>query len=197
MKGNTRKALIIGISLILCITAILLILHFCSSAVRKTITEEYLVHLDSAFSDVYEQPDCMEYGLSDIQYEIESCEATHSVSGKWYVITLQIYCKSDMALDKTEKSLLSYEVLDQVPEEFRTSGGHKVTTRNMDSSSAYASAKMVYIYVNNELINAPKALRPLSGNSKDVICPTCGTGWRAGSVAAKYVAKNGVCSVCT
>lgn len=196
MNSRMRKILVIGLCIILFICAIGLSLYLYDHAVRETVTAEYLEHLDKALSDIHRQPDCIEYGLAGIDYEIESCTPAHSVSGKWYVITLRINCQSDMELNKTEKSLLSYAVLNQVPEEFRTSRGHKVSIRNKDASSPFAADRMVYIYLNDSLVNAPEELRPIPGYTKDVICPKCGTGWRSGSVAAKYVAQNGVCSVC-
>ncbi len=196
MKDRKHKALILILCLLLCLSAVLLTIHLLTRSAIKTVQAEYYEHWDDAFSDIYAQPDCIEYGLTDIRYQIEDCVPTRSVSGKWYVLTLRIDCISEMDLDETEKSLLAYEVMDQIPEEFRTSKGHRVSIRNKDASSPYASSLMAYLYVNDQLIRSPEALKAGNSSTGDVICPKCGTGWRAGSVAAKYVKQNGVCSVC-
>lgn len=196
MKERKHRALILLLCFLICVSAVLLIMHLVTRSAMETVISEYTAHWDAAFSDIFDQPDCIEYGLTDIRYEIEDCVPTHSVSGKWYVLTLRIDCTSDMDLDNTEKSLLAYEVMDQIPEEFRTSKGHRVSVRNKDSGSPYAASMMVYICVNDQLIRSPEALKSGNASAGDVICPKCGTGWRAGSVAAKYVKENGICSVC-
>ena len=187
-----KKAFLWMLTVLFLASAIFLICNVTQKKIISTVSREYETHCKEALSDVYEQRDCVEYGLSDLSIEIVDCTFCHDIVGTRYIATLQVACQSDLDLNNTEKKLLAYAVLNQIPDDFTTTTGKRVTFWDNGTDAEY-KGKLVYVSVNGQIVLKPEVI---TKGSDVVYCPTCGTGWNARHPAGKYVKSSGTCSYC-
>ena len=189
MKKKKLLWFLIGLGLSI---GVLLIYMVIQKNTINIVTQEYKDHCAEALVDVYELQDCIEYGLSYLSIDVVDCTLCRDIVGTRYITTLQVDCESNMNLNKTQKKLLAYAVLGEIPERFITTTGKQVTFWDSSTDAEYKD-KLVYVSVNDQIILKPEIV----SKSDDVVyCPNCGTSWNAKHPAGKYVRQSGRCGWC-
>ena len=145
-KKNTNKYIMIISIIIIIVVGLLIFMNWNNKRNMEVARSEFLERLEENMKDVYEDETSVEYGLTNVTYEIVNISKVDDR----YEIRINLNCTSSKELTDTEKSLLAYAVEDYVPDSFEASNGYTVTVRN--SQGGYYL--MINTSVDDELIHS-------------------------------------------
>lgn len=143
--GISKKQICLGIIIILIVTFTILFISWKDYHNTEIAENEFIEKIEEQMKDVYKNDRAIEYGLTDVQYEIRDISKVKDT----YEISLNLKCKANENLSETEKSLLAYAVEDYVPDGFNASNGYEITVRN----SKNGFYQMINTSINGEVVH--------------------------------------------
>lgn len=165
----------------------------------EIIKSEFIKACEERLGEIYSQECCIRYGLTDIKFEIIDCVKTRYGlfdKNEYYLVSLRVDCTTTDEIDKTERALVGYDVINCLPEDFLSSTDNNVSMNVKSYEHEYAYLEeMVYLYVNEELTFSPELAGELI-TSEGITCPNCGTAFRYGTAGARMISEYRHCNIC-
>ena len=169
-----RSALIADAVLIVIFALVVILSYKQVQADKEIVRNEFLAAMADNYDKVFAYKDSQEYGLIDYEYDIIKVTRNDSpVAGVYsdggYAVHIELRCSSSYALNSTQKSLLAFAVEHCIPDtygkDFGTTMGQKVGIHQhcntfLIDRKIYSSDRMVYTYVNGELVHKPTNVVP-------------------------------------